>query len=232
MYASNIYFFFFLISLSTAGLLAPVGGLSLSSALSRASLSVHTHERVLAPFDSSSHILYISETISNRCKFEASKCATIFCRIRSQSSLPLPCPTLPLSVRPCDTASPGSIPLSFAESFECGEAEKLKRAKVRWGIVPVDILEGQAPPMLTACVRETLKERKEAQSELKKQLQDKGDGGIRLCVHPVIISTTNGFPLMLSLLVIVFVATKEHVVQLKRQKFLDKYTSTNVGKSS
>jgi hypothetical protein len=29
---------------------------------------------------------------------------------------------------------------------------------------------------------------------------------------------------MLSLLVIVFVATEEHVVQFKRHKFLDKYT--------
>ncbi len=106
----------------------------------------------------------------------------------------MPCPTLSLSVRPCDTASPGSIPLSFAESFECGEAEKLKRAKDRWGIVPVDILEGQAPPMLTACVRETLKERKEAQSELKKELQDKGDGGIRLCETPSAIATASSAP--------------------------------------
>ena len=48
--------------------------------------------------------------------------------------------------------------------------QKLKRAKEKWGIVPVDILEGQAPPMLTACVREMLKERKETKSELKKQL--------------------------------------------------------------
>jgi hypothetical protein len=67
--------------------------------------------------------------------------------------------------------------------------QKLKRAKDRWGIVPVDILEGQAPPMLTACVRETLKERKETQCELKKQLQDKGDGGIRLFETPSAIAT-------------------------------------------
>jgi len=72
--------------------------------------------------------------------------------------------------------------------------QKLKRAKDRWGIVPVDILEGQAPPMLTACVRETLKERKETQCELKKQLQDKGDGGIRLFETPSAIATESSAP--------------------------------------
>ena len=101
----------------------------------------------------------------------------------------------------CGEAEGGSTPLHAAtvaghasvvgaimESFRHAPEtlEKLKRAKDRWGIVPEDILEGQAPPMLTACVRETLKERKEAQSELKKQLEYKGDtsGGIRWCENP------------------------------------------------
>jgi hypothetical protein len=59
--------------------------------------------------------------------------------------------------------------------------QKLKTAKNRWGDVPAEMTEGPAPPMLTACVRETLQKRKEAQDKLKRSAEEDGslDGSTR-----------------------------------------------------
>lgn len=64
--------------------------------------------------------------------------------------------------------------------------QKLKTAKNRWGDVPAEMTEGPAPPMLTACVRETLQKRKEAQDKLKRSAKedDSLDGSTRWCESP------------------------------------------------
>jgi len=69
-------------------------------------------------------------------------------------------------------------------SYDTKKLEKLKTAANRWGVVPADISEGQAPPMLTACVRETLQKRKEAQSEVKRPADAEG---VRWCENPAMI---------------------------------------------
>ena len=74
------------------------------------------------------------------------------------------------------------ITKSFSHDPE--KLEKLKTAANRWGVVPADISEGQAPPMLTACVRETLQKRKEAQSEVKRPADAEG---VRWCENPAMI---------------------------------------------
>ena len=61
--------------------------------------------------------------------------------------------------------------------------QKLKTAKNRWGDVLAEMTEGPAPPMLTACVRETLQKRNEAQDKLKRSAEEDGsrDGSTRWC---------------------------------------------------
>ena len=73
-----------------------------------------------------------------------------------------------------------------AFSGEPAMLHKLKTAKNRWGDVPAEMAEGPAPPMLTACVRETLQKRKEAQDKLTRSAEEDGslDGGKRWCESP------------------------------------------------
>lgn len=77
-----------------------------------------------------------------------------------------------------------AIMSSFSHDSEM--LEKLRTVKDRWGVVPAELAEGQAPAMLTACVRETLQKRQEAQREIKEQQEAKNDeeGGIRWCENP------------------------------------------------
>ena len=65
-----------------------------------------------------------------------------------------------------------AIMSAFSEDPET--LQKLKAAKNRWGDVPAEMTEGPAPAMLTACVRETLQKRKEAQDKLKQSAEEEG----------------------------------------------------------
>jgi hypothetical protein len=69
-------------------------------------------------------------------------------------------------------------------SHDREKLEKLKTSSNRWGDVPAAMVEGEAPAILTACVRETQKQRREAQQTM----QDRGKNaleGRRWCDMPV-----------------------------------------------
>ena len=60
-------------------------------------------------------------------------------------------------------------------SHDGEKLEKFAMAANRWGDVPADIVEGQAPIILTACVRETQRQRREAQQLMQKRATSEGE---------------------------------------------------------
>lgn len=89
------------------------------------------------------------------------------------------------------TAGHAAVVTAITKSFSHDQEklEKLKTSANGWGVVPADVSEGQAPTMLTACVRETLQKRKEAQNEAKRQAD--AEKGVRWCENP---ATTQKLP--------------------------------------